>query len=397
MTDGLVPEPLPATGAGVIPLSAAPIVRRSRGGVPLSALLPGLPQLLAGRIGMGGAALILWLSSMAILVWRWPRVAAAIGGPIDAEVALLTLVAGAVWAWLWSLRDVRKGDRVHFVGVSQWTLAIRAFSRNRLAVFGALAILVLYLLALLTPFLAPFDPAAQGDLLTERLIGPGGAHPLGTDHFARDVLSRVLYGARVSLSIGFVAVGISVTIGTVLGAVSGYYGRWVDTVIMRLVDMVISFPQLVLLITIIALFRPSIFLIIAVLGLTQWPNTTRIVRGEVLSLREREFVQAARALGFSNARIIFFHLIPNVLAPVIVAATLGIGNTIIVEAGLSFLGLGVQPPTPSWGTMVSDGRNYMLDGWWISTFSGLAIVVTVLCFNLVGDGLRDALDPRLRR
>jgi peptide/nickel transport system permease protein len=167
---------------------------------------------------------------------------------------------------------------------------------------------------------------------------------------------------------------------------------------MRFVDMMISFPQLVLLITIVAVFqRPSIFLIVAVLGLTQWPGTTRIVRGEVLSLREREFVQAARALGFSNARIILFHLVPNVLAPVIVAATLGIGNTIIVEAGLSFLGLGVQPPTPSWGTMVSDGRNYMLEAWWLSAFSGMAIVVTVLCFNLVGDGLRDALDPRLRR
>jgi peptide/nickel transport system permease protein len=250
----------------------------------------------------------------------------------------------------------------------------------------------------LTPFLAPYDPAVQGNLLTERLIAPGGVHPLGTDHFARDVLSRILYGARVSLSIGFIAVGISVTIGTLLGAISGYFGRWVDTVIMRIVDMVISFPQLVLLITIVAIFqRPSIFLIIAVLGLTQWPGTTRLVRGEVLSLREREYVQAARALGFSNARIILVHLVPNVLAPVIVAATLGIGNTIIVEAGLSFLGLGVQPPTPSWGTMVSDGRNYMLEGWWISTFAGLAIVVTVLCFNLVGDGLRDALDPRLRR
>jgi peptide/nickel transport system permease protein len=292
---------------------------------------------------------------------------------------------------------VGKGQQLRFIGVSQWTLAGRAFARNRLAVLGAIAILGLYLTALLTPFLAPFDPAFQGSLLQERLVGPRPGHALGTDHFARDVLSRVLYGARVSLSIGFVAVGISITIGTLLGAVSGFFGGWVDTLIMRLVDMVISFPQLVLLITIIALFQPSIFIIITVLGLTQWPGTTRIVRGEVLSLREREFVQAARALGFSRPRIVVFHLIPNVLAPVIVAATLGIGNTIIVEAGLSFLGLGVQPPTPSWGTMVSDGRNYMLEAWWLSTFPGLAIVVTVLCFNLVGDGLRDALDPRLRR
>jgi peptide/nickel transport system permease protein len=400
MTEGLLPEPLPA-GAGVlppVPLPSAPVTRRFRGGPGLSAVLPGAPQLLAGRVGAGGAALLLWLGSLGVLVLRWEPVRAAPGGSLDARVALATLLFGLVGPWIWSLRDIRKGPAMRFVGVSQWTLAARAFSRNRLAVFGALAILILYWVALVTPFLAPFDPAAQGDLLTERLVAPGGAHPLGTDHFARDVLSRILYGARVSLSIGFIAVGISVTIGTLLGAVSGYFGRWVDMVIMRFVDMMISFPQLVLLITIVALFqRPSIFLIVAVLGLTQWPGTTRIVRGEVLSLREREFIQAARALGFSNSRIILFHLIPNVLAPVIVAATLGIGNTIIVEAGLSFLGLGVQPPTPSWGPMVSDGRNYMLEAWWLSAFSGAAIVVTVLCFNLVGDGLRDALDPRLRR
>jgi peptide/nickel transport system permease protein len=281
-------------------------------------------------------------------------------------------------------------------GISQWALARRAFARNRLAVLGAMAILALYLVALLTPFLAPYDPAAQGSLVLERLTAPSAAHPLGTDHFARDVLSRLLHGARVSLSIGFIAVGISVTIGTLLGAVSGYFGGVLDTVVMRLVDMVISFPQLVLLITIIAVFEPSIFLIIAVLGLTQWTGTTRLVRGEVLTLREREYVQAARALGFSRARIILRHLVPNTLAPVIVAATLGIGNTIVLEAGLSFLGLGVQPPTASWGTMVADGRNNMLGAWWVSTFPGLAIVLTVLSFNLVGDGLRDALDPRLR-
>jgi peptide/nickel transport system permease protein len=255
----------------------------------------------------------------------------------------------------------------------------------------------LYALALVTPLVAPYDPNLQGNLLTERFVGLSPAHPLGTDQFARDVLSRLLYGARISLSIGFLAVAISVTIGTTLGAVAGYLGGLVDTAIMRFVDMVISFPRLVLLITIIALFEPSIFLITAVLGLTLWPGTARIVRGEVLSLKEREFVQAAVALGYSRPRIIFRHLIPNALAPVIVAATLGIGNTIVLEAGLSFLGLGVQPPTPSWGTMVEAGRGQLLDAWWLSTFPGLAIVFTVLSFNLVGDGLRDALDPRLRR
>jgi peptide/nickel transport system permease protein len=219
---------------------------------------------------------------------------------------------------------------------------------------------------------------------------------MGTDQAARDVLSRLLYGARISLGIGILAVAISVTLGTLLGAVAGYLGGWVDGAVMRFVDMVIAFPRLVLLVTIVAVFQPSILLIVAVLGLTLWPGTARIVRGEVLALRERGFVLAARALGYSRRRIILRHVVPNVLGPVIVAATLGIGETIVLEAGLSFLGLGVQPPTPSWGTMVADGRNNLLGAWWLSTFPGFAIVLTVLAFNLVGDGLRDAMDPRLR-
>jgi peptide/nickel transport system permease protein len=330
-------------------------------------------------------------------VFRWDRVLAAPGGPWDHRVALATVLGGAFLTWRWSLVDVRRSaEERERRARSQWSLAFRAFRKNRVAVGGVIAVSAFYLVALVTPFLAPFDPAFQGDLLQNRLTAPSRGHPLGTDQFARDILSRLLYGARVSLSIGFVAVSISITIGTALGAISGFLGGKVDAVIMRFVDMVISFPRLVLLITIIALFEPSIFLIVAVLGLTQWPQTTRIVRGEVLSLREREFIQAGAALGFSRTRMIFRHLIPNTLAPVIVAATLGIGDTIVLEAGLSFLGLGVQPPTPSWGTMVADGRNNLLGAWWISTFPGLAIVFVVLSFNLAGDGMRDALDPRLR-
>lgn len=362
----------------------------------LSALLPGLSQLLAGRWGAGALALVVWVGSLAVLATRPGRVAAAAGGAWDERLAVGTLLFGLVASWAWSWRDATRPRVAKRVGVSQWDLAVRAFSKNRTAVAGLVVIVLLYLVALLTPLLAPYDPTFQGDLLAERYVGPSAAHPLGTDQFARDVLSRLLYGARISLLIGFVSVGISVTIGTLLGAVAGFVGGIVDGIVMRFVDMVISFPQLVLLVTIIALFEPSIFLIVAVLGLTLWPSTARIVRGEVLSLREREFVQAARALGYSRRRIVLRHLIPNALAPVIVAATLGIGQTIVLEAGLSFLGLGVQPPTPSWGTMVADGRNVLLDAWWLSTFPGLAIVFTVLSFNLVGDGLRDALDPRLR-
>jgi len=282
--------------------------------------------------------------------------------------------------------------------MSQWDLTTRAFGQNRVATLGLMTIVCVYLVALVTPLISPYDPTVQGPLVTHRMLAPGGEFLLGTDRFARDVLSRILYGARISLSIGFVAVGISVTIGTFVGAVAGYIGGTLDAVIMRFVDVVISFPRLVLLIMIVALFeQSSIFLIIAVLGFTQWPGTTRIVRAEVLGLREREFIQAARALGFTRLRIILRHVIPNTLAPVIVAATLGIGNVIVLEAGLSFLGLGLQPPTPSWGSMVADGRSDLLNAWWISTFPGLAIVFTVVAFNLAGDGLRDALDPRLRR
>ncbi len=281
-------------------------------------------------------------------------------------------------------------------GDSQWAIALRRLRGDRLAMVGLVTVVGLYLIAALAPVVAPYDPFAHGDLATTAFLPPGPAHWLGTDQFGRDVLSRIIYGARISLAIALIAVAIAVVVGSFLGAVAGYLGGMVDAAIMRFTDMVMAFPRLVLLIMIVALFESSLTLIILVLGLTQWPSTARLVRGEVLSLREREYVQAARALGFGRARIIGRHLLPNVLAPVIVAATLGIGNTIVLEAGLSFLGMGVQAPMPSWGTLVADGRQNLLGAWWVATFPGLAIVVTVLTFNLVGDGLRDALDPRLR-
>jgi peptide/nickel transport system permease protein len=260
---------------------------------------------------------------------------------------------------------------------------------------GLFLVIVLAGAALLTPYLAPFDPATQGtDIVATRFQGPTLEHLMGTDRFGRDVLSRVLYGGRISLAIGFLAVLIAITLGTMVGAVAGYVRGWVDATSMRVVDMLLSFPRLVLLITVVALIEPSILIITIVLGLTGWMGTSRVVRGEVLSLREREFVVAARALGFGRARILLRHILPNVVSPIIVAATLGIGNTILAEAALSFLGLGVPPPAPSWGGMVAAGRDVMLDAWWITLFPGLAIVFTVMAFNLIGDGLRDALDPR---
>lgn len=279
---------------------------------------------------------------------------------------------------------------------SAWRIAGRILRRNRLAMAGLAVLIAFYLAAFLAPWLAPYDPIAQESLVSNGYLPPSAQHWLGTDQFGRDVLSRLLYGARISLLIALTAIAISITVGTLLGAIAGYLGGKVDAIIMRTIDLILSFPRLVFLILIVALSRPSLPLIILVLGLTHWPGTARLVRGEVLSLREREFIDAARALGFGRLRIIFRHLIPNVLAPVIVAATLGIGDTIVAEAGLSFLGLGVQPPTPSWGNMVADGRQNLIGAWWIATFPGLAIVLTVTAFNLIGDGLRDALDPRLR-
>lgn len=399
LPEGGGPEPgarsLPRSGeAGPSGPSAPP--RRLRGGRALSVVLPGLPQLFGGRVVAGGSALLVWLGLIWTGVARWDRVRAAPAGGLDEGIALATLILGLGGVWAWSLRDVARPSRAPDRPRRGWEMALGAFRRNRVAVAGALAVSLLCVIVLLTPFLAPQDPTAQGDLVTQRFAGPSSAHPLGTDQFARDVLSRMLYGARISLAIGLLATGIAVTVGTVLGAAAGFLGGKADALIMRFVDMVIAFPRLVLLITIVALFEPSILLIIVILGLTQWPFPARIVRGEILSLRERDFIQAGRALGFSRSRLLFRHLVPNALAPVIVAATLGIGDAIILEAGLSFLGLGVQPPTPSWGTMVADGRTALLDAWWLATFPGLAIVFTVLAFNLAGDGLRDAVDPQLR-
>jgi peptide/nickel transport system permease protein len=278
--------------------------------------------------------------------------------------------------------------------MSPGAIARHRFRQHPQAMIGLILLVVLAGLALAAPWIAPFDPA-QTDLANRRLLSPSLAHWMGTDDLGRDLWSRVLFGARISLLIGFLSVVIAITLGTAIGAVAGYAGGWVDAVLKRIVDLFLSVPRLILLLTVVAVFpRATIGLIVAVLGLTGWMGVSRLVRGQVLAVREREYITAARALGYRPGRILTRHILPNVMTPVIVAATLGIGNAILAEAALSYLGFGVQPPTPSWGTIIQSGGDRMLDAWWITAFPDVAIVLTVMAFNLVGDGLRDALDPR---
>jgi ABC-type dipeptide/oligopeptide/nickel transport system permease subunit len=269
--------------------------------------------------------------------------------------------------------------------------------RDGRAWFGVFVILAIVIAALAAPLVARHDPTAV-DLINQ-LQGPSATHWMGTDVQGRDVWARLVYGARISLSVGLVSQGIALALGLVLGLIAGYYGRWVDEIVMRLADVTLAFPTLLLLIALVAALQPSLTVVFLTIGLVGWAGMARLVRGQVLVVRELEYVQAMRALGARNDRIIARHVLPAVIAPVLIAATLGVAAAIMAEAALSFLGLGVQPPTPSWGAMIADGRDLsqLRGAPWTSLFPGLAIGMTVLGFNLLGDALRDALDPRAKR
>ena len=277
---------------------------------------------------------------------------------------------------------------------------LRELVRNKAALAGLLVLGVVAASAVLAPLAAPTDPTAQE--ITNRLKPPGWSSPegqlsaLGTDHLGRDILSRLIFGARISLVIGLSAVAIAGTLGTLMGLAAGYRGGRVDDLCMRLTDTMLAMPFILLALAVIAVLGPSLRNIIIVLGITSWVSYARVVRAEVLTLRTREFVAAAQALGGGGGRIVFRHLLPNVLTPVIVIATLEVARMIILESALSFLGLGIPPPTPTWGGMLADGRAYLSTAWWLATFPGLCIMLTVLGINLLGDWLRDVLDPRLQ-
>lgn len=277
---------------------------------------------------------------------------------------------------------------------------LRAIRRSRSGTFGWTILLLIVLTAVAAPLIAPHDPLTQR--LERRAGAPTiswtglGEYPLGNDQLGRDILSRLIFGARVSLLVGLIVVAIGGTFGVTLGIISGYVGGWADRIIMRLVDIQLGFPFMLLALSIVAVLGPSFRNLIFALALSGWVSYARIVRAEVLSLREREFIQAARMIGASTLRIAAHHVLPNVVAPATVVATLELARVVILEAALSFLGLGVQPPSPSWGRMLADGRDFLATAWWIATFPGLAIMLLVLSVNMVGDWLRDYLDPRLR-
>lgn len=270
----------------------------------------------------------------------------------------------------------------------------KRFRKNKLGVTGGLMVIFLFLVAIFAPWLAPYDP---GQINVKKVLeAPSPEHPFGTDQLGRDVLSRMIYGSRISLLVGFVAVGIATLIGIILGSLAGYYGRGVDNLIMRFVDIMLCFPTFFLILAVIAFLEPSIWNIMIVIGITGWMSVARLVRAEFLSLKERDFTLAEKALGAKDLRIIFKHILPNALAPVLVAATLGVAGAILTESALSFLGIGVQPPTPSWGNILTAGKDNIQIAWWLSLFPGLAILLTVVAYNLLGEAIRDAIDPRLK-
>lgn len=272
---------------------------------------------------------------------------------------------------------------------------MREFLNNKLTAAALVFISLMLLAALFAPLIASQDPTAVDSKSV--LTVPSKAHIFGTDRLGRDIFSRIIYGSRISLSIGFVAVGIAVLIGIFFGAIAGYYGGRLDAILMRFVDLMLCFPTIFLILAVIALLEPSIFNIMVIIGATGWMGVARLVRAQVLTLKERDFIAAAKVMGAKDLWIISRHLIPNAIGPVLVSATLGVGGAILIESALSFLGIGVQPPTPSWGNILMDGRSTLGVAWWLVVFPGLFILFTVLSYNILGEALRDHLEPRLKK
>ena len=279
--------------------------------------------------------------------------------------------------------------------VSPRTLIIRRFGKEKVAIFGLIVIIIFIVLALLASVLAPYDPLEQN--ISDSLAPPSAEHWLGADKLGRDIFSRMLYGARISLGVGLGVVILAGVLGTIVGGTAGYLGGWWDESIMRVTDIFFAFPSLILAMAIAGALGPSLQNALIAVAVVTWPVYARLVRGQILILRNRDFVLAAQAVGAGHGRILRYHLFPNTLSPLLVQTSFDMGTTILAVAGLSFIGFGAQPPTPEWGVMISEGRNYITTHWWLTFFPAMAMLFAVAGFNLVGDGLRDVLDPRLRR
>ena len=363
------------------------------------AWLPGLGHLSLGRWQRGVRLVLFTLVVVLLMAWRWDRFFGAFSTPFFdrwlASIFLILLLVGAAWYSRWDVgRILRESGEGKRWGKSPWSMAMRRFRENRLAAYSIYVILFFYAAAILAPILAPYDPAAIPDVMTNRYLPPSWTHAFGTDEFGRDLFSRALYGARVSLAIGLLAMIIAKTIGTLYGSVAAYYGGIVDNVLMRIVDVWIAFPTFYLMLMLVGVFEANIVVLVLILGLTAWPGTARFIRGEILSLKNQAFTESARAIGLPAHRIIVKHLIPSALSPVLVTAALAVAGMIGAEAGLSYLGLGIRPPTPSWGNMVAAGKDNLLNAWWVAFFPGGLLTLTLISFSLLADGLRDALDPK---
>jgi peptide/nickel transport system permease protein len=360
--------------------------------------LPGVAHLRVGKVGRGVRIMLSLAVVLFVMAWRWDRVVGSFSTPhLDrwlASVFLVLLLVGITWFSRWDVKRILAPSTATQSGKSPWHIALRRFQQNRLAVVSIYVIVFSYIVAILAPILAPYDPAAIPDVMTNRYLAPSWLHPFGTDEFGRDLLSRAIYGARVSLSIGLLAMLVAKSIGTTYGAIAAYFGGLVDSILMRFVDIWIAFPTFYLMLMLVGVFEANLLVLVLILGLTAWPGTARFIRGEILSLKNREFTESARAIGLPAPQIIVRHLIPSALSPVLVTAALAVAGMIGAEAGLSYLGLGIRPPTPSWGNMVAAGQDNLLNAWWVAFFPGALLTMTLIAFSLLADGLRDALDPK---
>jgi len=362
------------------------------------AILPGINHILEGRRRGGIALLSISIMLLIISFFRWEQIFFCLNSESislwSAPVFFfLICISCLTYSFIYVLRPEQIKDS-NSKSISHIQFAIRRFSANKMASSSAYLLLILFVTAFLSPILAPYDPYLIDDVINTRYLPPSLDHLFGTDALGRDLFSRALYGARISLSVGVLSVMISISLGTIYGAMAGFFGGIIDNILMRLVDVIISFPVFFLMLMLIGIFQANLTILILILGFTSWPGTARYIRGEILSLRERGFIESSRAIGLPSHLIIWRHLIPNALSPVLVSAALMVGGMITAEAGLSFLGIGISPPTPSWGNMISGGQQAVFTGWWIAFFPGLLLTCTILCFNLLADGLRDALDTK---